>query len=79
MGNVIRWDPFGEMTGLRRAMDRWLDEGMPRPWRMLGWAFVILYLTLTLINAKSYFLSPIFPTLYASGAILLDWKTEAGR
>jgi HSP20 family protein len=37
MANVIRWDPFGEMTGLRRAMDRWLDEGMPRPWRMLGW------------------------------------------
>jgi hypothetical protein len=25
------------MAGLRRAMDRWFDEGMPRPWRMLGW------------------------------------------
>lgn len=49
------------------------------PWRMLGWAYVILYLLLTLINAKSYFLSPIYPALYAGGAILLDWKTEAGR
>jgi len=38
MANIIRWDPFAEMASLRRAMDRWLDEGMPRPWRMLGWA-----------------------------------------
>lgn len=50
-----------------------------KPWRMLGWAYVILYFGLTLINAKSYFLSPIYPALYASGALLLDWKTEAGR
>ncbi len=50
-----------------------------KPWRMLGWAFVILYVGLTLINAKSYFLSPIYPALYAGGAILLDWKTGAGR
>lgn len=49
------------------------------PWRMLGWAFVILYLLLTVINAKSYFLSPIYPTLYAGGALLLDWKTETPR
>ncbi|MDI6858169.1 MAG: Hsp20/alpha crystallin family protein [Dehalococcoidia bacterium] len=33
MANIIRWDPFGEMTSLRRAMDRWLEEGM-RPWRL---------------------------------------------
>lgn len=50
-----------------------------KPWRLLGWAYVILYVGLTLINAKSYFLSPIYPALYASGALLLDWKTEAGR
>jgi HSP20 family protein len=36
MANIMRWDPFGEMTSLRRAMDRWLDEGFPRPWHLLG-------------------------------------------
>lgn len=50
-----------------------------KPWRMLGWTYVILYVVLTLINAKSYFLTPIYPALYASGAILLDWKTTARR
>jgi hypothetical protein len=50
-----------------------------KPWRLLGWAYVILYVGLTLINAKSYFLSPVYPALYASGALLLDWKTQAGR
>ncbi|MGH2504073.1 MAG: glycosyltransferase family 39 protein, partial [Ktedonobacterales bacterium] len=50
-----------------------------KPWRMLGWAYVILYLLLTLINAKSYFLTPIYPMLYAGGALLLDWKMETPR
>lgn len=36
MANVVRWDPFGEMGSLRRVMDRWLEEGLPRPWRMAG-------------------------------------------
>jgi HSP20 family protein len=37
MANVIRWDPFGEMVHLHRAMDRVLDERFARPWRTLGW------------------------------------------
>lgn len=37
MANITRWDPFGEITQMRRAMDRLFDEGFPRPWRLLGW------------------------------------------
>jgi HSP20 family protein len=37
MANIIRWDPFGEMVHLHRAVDRLFDEGFPRPWRLAGW------------------------------------------
>jgi HSP20 family protein len=34
MTQMIRWDPFSEMTSLRRAMDRLFDDFMPaRAWR----------------------------------------------
>jgi HSP20 family protein len=36
MANITRWDPFGEMVGLRQAMDRLFDESITRPWRLLG-------------------------------------------
>jgi HSP20 family protein len=29
MADIVRWDPYGEMTGIRRLMDRWFGE-MPR-------------------------------------------------
>jgi HSP20 family protein len=31
MANIIRWDPYREMTRMNRLMDRWFDE-VPRMW-----------------------------------------------
>jgi 4-amino-4-deoxy-L-arabinose transferase-like glycosyltransferase len=50
-----------------------------KPWRMLGWAYVILYVFLTLINAKSYFLAPAYPMLFAAGGVRLSWAFERPR
>lgn len=37
MAEIVRWDPFGELASMRRAMDRLFEEGFPRPWRLLTW------------------------------------------
>lgn len=50
-----------------------------KPWRMLGWGFVFLYVIFTLINAKSYFLAPAYPMLYAAGGVRLSWAFERPR
>ena len=42
-----------------------------KPYRALGWAYVFLYVVFTIINAKSYFLAPAYPMLYAGGAVLM--------
>ncbi|HLY29678.1 MAG TPA: glycosyltransferase family 39 protein [Ktedonobacterales bacterium] len=42
-----------------------------RPYRLFGWAYIALYLLFTLINAKSYFLAPIYPIFFAGGAVMV--------
>lgn len=43
-----------------------------KPYRALGWAFVILYVLFTLIHTKSYFLAPAYPPLFAGGSVLIE-------
>nr|MBA2677374.1 hypothetical protein [Ktedonobacteraceae bacterium] len=50
-----------------------------KPYRALGWAYVVLYVVLTLINAKAYFLVPIYPVLYAGGAFLIERGVATAR
>lgn len=37
MADIIRWDPFREISDLRETMDRLFDRGVSRPWRFLTW------------------------------------------
>jgi 4-amino-4-deoxy-L-arabinose transferase-like glycosyltransferase len=39
-----------------------------RPYRMLGWIYVILFLVFLIQNARFYFLAPAYPMLFAAGA-----------
>ncbi|HLJ67103.1 MAG TPA: glycosyltransferase family 39 protein [Chloroflexota bacterium] len=41
-------------------------------YRLLGWTFVFLYLILTLLRVKVYFLAPAYPLLYAPGAVVFE-------
>jgi hypothetical protein len=43
-----------------------------KPYRALGWVYVILYLLFTLTHAKLYFLAPTYPMLFAAGALVCE-------
>jgi hypothetical protein len=43
-----------------------------KPYRVFGWAFVILYVMFTLSHAKLYFLSPAYPMLFAAGSLVVE-------
>jgi hypothetical protein len=43
-----------------------------KPYRALGWAFVVLSMLFTVINAKPYFLAPAYPMLLAAGAVTFE-------
>ena len=37
MGDLMRWDPFRELSQMRETMDRLFERGSSRPWRLLTW------------------------------------------
>jgi hypothetical protein len=43
-----------------------------RPYRALGWTFVILFAIFMIQNARFYFLAPAYPMLFAAGAVVID-------
>jgi hypothetical protein len=43
-----------------------------RPYRALGWTFVVLLALFALLEAKPYFLAPAYPMLFAGGAIVVE-------
>jgi hypothetical protein len=43
-----------------------------RPYRTLGWTFLVLVLVLAMLAAKPYALSPAYPALFAGGAIVFE-------
>jgi hypothetical protein len=47
-----------------------------KPYRVLGWTFVVLYILFTILHAKLYFLSPAYPMLFAAGALSFERFTS---
>ena len=43
-----------------------------KPYRLFGYAFIILFLLFMYSHAKFYFLAPAYPVLFAAGALLLE-------
>jgi 4-amino-4-deoxy-L-arabinose transferase-like glycosyltransferase len=48
-------------------------------YRMLGWAFVFLYVLLTLLHVKPYFLAPAYSLLLAPGAVAIERFAQSYR
>jgi len=43
-----------------------------RPYRVLGWSYLVSYVVIFLQHGKSYYLAPIYPMLFAAGAVAID-------
>jgi len=43
-----------------------------RAYRVLGWSYIVSYLVIFLQHGKNYYLAPVYPMLFAAGAVALD-------
>lgn len=50
----------------------YLAAGEGQPYRFLGWAYVVTLVTFILLHGKIYYLAPIYPMLFASGAVAIE-------
>jgi 4-amino-4-deoxy-L-arabinose transferase-like glycosyltransferase len=50
-----------------------------RPYRALGWTYLLLLVVFAFNQAKFYFLAPAYPMLFAAGACLCERRLGRGR
>ena len=50
-----------------------------KPYRALGWMYVVLFLLFLAISFKSYFLAPAYPPLFAGGALVFERAAQRRR
>jgi Dolichyl-phosphate-mannose-protein mannosyltransferase len=50
-----------------------------KQWRMFGWAYLILFAFYTVIRAKSYYMGPAYPILFAGAGLWLEQLASTPR
>jgi Dolichyl-phosphate-mannose-protein mannosyltransferase len=43
-----------------------------KPYRALGWSYLVCYSVFFVLHGKNYYLAPIYPMLLASGAVIIE-------
>jgi hypothetical protein len=43
-----------------------------KPYRMLGWTYLVCYSVFFALHGKNYYLAPIYPMLLAAGSVVMD-------
>ncbi len=50
-----------------------------RPYRFLGWSYLVTFGIFTILHGKNYYLAPIYPMLFAAGAVLFEQGVDRPR
>ena len=50
-----------------------------RPYRVLGWSYLVCYTVFFVVHGKSYYLAPIYPMLLAAGAVVIESAVDRLR
>jgi hypothetical protein len=50
-----------------------------KPFRFVGWSYLVAITVFIVLKGKAYYLAPIYPALLAAGAVTLDYGIERSR
>jgi hypothetical protein len=50
-----------------------------RPYRFLGWSYVVSFAVFAILHGKNYYLAPIYPMLLAAGAVIFEHAVDRPR
>jgi 4-amino-4-deoxy-L-arabinose transferase-like glycosyltransferase len=75
----LHWGP-GLLLALAGALALVIARSM-RNFRVVGWTCIGAFVLLLVLHGKSYYIGPIYPTLFAAGAVVFErWlATRGGR
>jgi hypothetical protein len=47
-----------------------------KPYRVLGWCYLVCYTVFFVLHGKNYYLAPIYPLLLAAGAVVIESRMD---
>jgi len=50
-----------------------------KPYRVLGWCYLVCYASFFVLHGKNYYLAPIYPVLIAAGAVVIESAIEGRK
>ncbi len=50
-----------------------------KPYRSLGWSYLVCFSVFFILHGKNYYLSPIYPMLLAAGAVIIESAIDGKR
>lgn len=50
-----------------------------KPYRMLGWCYLVVFVAFVALKGKNYYLAPIYPMLLAAGAVVIESAIERSQ
>jgi Dolichyl-phosphate-mannose-protein mannosyltransferase len=50
-----------------------------RPYRFLGWCYLVCFTVMFVLHGKNYYLAPIYPMLLAAGAVVIESAIDRAR
>ena len=68
-------DPITAPIWIRGLVALFVSPGL-KPYRVLGWAYLVCFTAFFVLHGKNYYLSPIYPMLLAAGAVVIEAAIE---
>jgi hypothetical protein len=68
-------DPITAPIWIRGLIALFVSPGL-KPYRVLGWAYLVCFTAFFVLHGKNYYLSPIYPMLLAAGAVVIEAAIE---
>jgi hypothetical protein len=68
---IVNMNPFTVLIWLA-GIKYYLFKPEGKPYKVFGYAYIILFVIFMVTHAKFYFLSPAYPVLFAGGALLVE-------
>jgi hypothetical protein len=50
-----------------------------KPYRVLGWCYIVCFTVFFLLHGKNYYLAPVYPMLMAAGAVVIESAIEGRK
>jgi Dolichyl-phosphate-mannose-protein mannosyltransferase len=50
-----------------------------KPYRILGWCYLVCFTTFFVLHGKNYYLAPVYPMLLATGAVVIESAIEGRK